>query len=33
MQKALEEQPYKEDFKEYLMEQLSDPATKIQNRD
>ncbi|MCG8337783.1 MAG: group II truncated hemoglobin [Proteobacteria bacterium] len=33
MQKALEEQPYKEDFKEYLMEQLSFPATKIQNRD
>jgi len=33
MEKALESQPYAEDFKQYLMEQLFVPAERCRNRD
>lgn len=32
MEKALEKQPYREDFKRYLMEQLYVPAERSRNR-
>jgi len=33
MEKALAKQPYEQDFREYLLKQLSVPAERCRNRD
>ena len=33
MEKALQQQPYEQDFREYLLKQLSVPAERCRNRD